>query len=326
VTNPRSRAIIAAIAALAAVSCVLLVISAADEQEIVASGVHSSDILSRKLRKEVSTVGRKQKAPRTENMQVVDDKRGLGSEGKANKNSKYGIWRKKKKKPSKLRSNLEDLKAFAEVNKDNILDLSSHDTGILKAALVAVLESKKRDLVKTWKKFVSKKEHKYNLPESLVKNMLVDLDNQLKKNPAGILEVQGAKVAITGKSVGLLETPAAWKKKMTAPLYKVLEKSKLMHKLSKRKPKKTAVKFTQKDYDAMFKTKCMNLQAKENFHMGCEEQRTEEKCRQKAGCTWQRGWHGQLAETEASVPYVETPVSPEEQAEDEMEENEDYYD
>merc|ERR1711959_815773 len=139
---------------------------------------------------------------------------------------------------------------------------------------------------KTWKKFVSKKEHKYNLPESLVKNMLVDLDHQLKKNPAGILEVHGAKVAITGKSVGLLETPAAWKKKMTAPLYKVLEKSKLMHKLSKRKPKKTAVKFTQKDYDAMFKT----------------------KCRQKAGCKWQRGWHGQLAETEASVPYVETPV------------------
>merc|ERR1711907_726901 len=63
----------------------------------------------------------------------------------------------------------------------------------------------------TWKKFVSKKEHKYNLPESLVKNMLLDLDKQLKKNPAGILEVQGAKVAITGKSVGLLETPNAGK-------------------------------------------------------------------------------------------------------------------
>jgi len=330
VTNPRSRAIIAAIAAVAAVSCVLLVISA-DEQEIVASGVHSNDVLSARLRKAVATLGKNQKAPRTENMQVVDDKRGLakkGSEGKGNKKYKYGIWKKnKKKKWSRLRSNLVDLKAFAEVNKDNILDLSSHDTGILKAALVAVLESKKSELVKTWKKFVSKKEHKYNLPESLVKNMLLDLDKELKKNPAGILEVQGAKVAITGKSVGLLETPNAWKKKMTAPLYKVLEKSKLMHKLSKRKVKKTVVKFTQKDYDAMFKTKCMNLQAKENFHMGCEEQRTEEKCRQKAGCKWNKGWHGQLAETEApAMPYVETPISPEEQAEDDMEENEDYYD
>merc|ERR1711959_556996 len=152
VTNPRSRAIIAAIAAVAAVSCVLLVISA-DEQEIVASGVHSNDVLSARLRKAVATLGKNQKAPRTENMQVVDDKRGLakkGSEGKGNKKYKYGIWKKnKKKKWSRLRSNLVDLKAFAEVNKDNILDLSSHDTGILKAALVAVLESKKTELVKT---------------------------------------------------------------------------------------------------------------------------------------------------------------------------------
>merc|ERR1719181_893837 len=95
VTNPSSRAIIAAFAALLAVSCVILVL-AADEQEIVASGVHSQENLSKRLERAVAKVGKHQKAPHTENIQVVKDE--VGSEGSSSKNPHYGIYTDKKAK------------------------------------------------------------------------------------------------------------------------------------------------------------------------------------------------------------------------------------
>merc|ERR1711988_287555 len=324
VTNPSSRAIIAAIAALLAVSCVILVL-AADEQEIVASGVQSQENLSKRLARAVAKIGKHQKAPHTENIQVVKDAQ--GSEGNGGKNPHYGIWKAQDvQKWSTLKNNLVDLKAFADVAKDAILDMNDHDNGILKDVLVLVQETPRAKLVEAWRKFVDKTEHKYTLSNSLVRNMLIDLDNKLSKDSKGILEVRGAKVVITGKAVGLEETPENWKTSLVASLHKVLDESKLMHKHAPVSPKKKGDNsLTQKDFNAMFKVKCINLQAKNNFSMGCDQKTDEKSCRKQPGCLWNKGWDGNFAETTAApMPYDEVPVAPEEQAEDEMDENEDY--
>merc|ERR1712178_559067 len=122
VINPSSRAIFVAVAALLTVSCVILVIST-DEQEIVASG---TPFLNSRLRKAASAIGKVQRAPRTQNMQIMKSKKQIGSEG--SHNGSYGVWKKNKNKRwSTLKANLVDLKAFAEVIKDNILDMNEHD-------------------------------------------------------------------------------------------------------------------------------------------------------------------------------------------------------
>jgi len=300
-----SRAALAALAAVLAVSCVLLVISADDQQEIVASGVdvHAEKVLKSRLRKEAAQIGRRQKIPGVEKLPVI----GWGK-GHAAKAAKKAA----KKKESLLHRNLVDLKAFIVVNKDNILDMGSEDLGIVKSMATIILEAKQKDLVKAWKKFVKKKEHEFSLKFSLAGNMIRVLDKQLHSKK-GVLSIHNAKVAITGPQVGLLETPHQWDEKMTASLPKVLNEAKKLGRdeISLRKKKSVGPSYSQKDYDTLFKTKCVNLQAANNFHMGCHEATTQKTCHQKPGCQWQKGWTGDLAVTTAVPVHVEAGVTSE---------------
>jgi len=303
-----SRAALAALAAVLAVSCVLLVISADDQQEIVASGVdvHADRVLKSRLRKEAARIGEDQKIPGVQKLQVVG---GGGGHAKA------ALKKAKKKKESLLHRNLVDLKAFIVVNKDNILDMGSEDLGIVKPMATIILEAKQKDLVPAWRKFVKKKEREFSQKFSLAGNMIKVMDKKLHSKK-GVLSIHNAKVAITGPQVGLLETPWQWHDKMKASLPRVLDEAKKLGRdeISSQKKKSVGPSYTQKDYDALFKTKCVNLQAANNFHMGCHEATTQKTCHQKPGCQWQKGWTGDLAvaATAETVRPVEAGVTSEE--------------
>jgi len=300
-----SRAALAALAAVLAVSCVLLVISADDQQEIVASGVdvHAEKVLKSRLRKEAARIGMDERIPGVQKLQVVG---GYKSHAKALKKAA-------EKKESLLHRNLVDLKAFIVVNKDNILDMGSEDLGIVKPMATIILEAKQKDLVSAWRKFVKKKEHEFSQKFSLAGNMIKVMDKKLHSKK-GVLSIHNAKVAITGPQVGLLETPHQWDEKMTASLPNVLDEAKKLGRdeINAGAKKHAGPTYTQEDYDTLFKTKCINLRAANNFHMGCGKMTTQKSCHEKPGCQWQKGWTGTLAVPAETVRPVEAGVTSEE--------------
>jgi len=296
-----SRAAFAALAAVLAVSCVLLVISA-DDQEIVAAGVDvdAERVLKPSLRKAAARIGERQKIPGVQHLQVINPYA----------DAKKHLKKMAKVKESLLHRNLVDLKAFIIVNKDNILDMGSEDLGIVKRMATCVLEAKQKDLVPAWRKFVKKMKAKFKLKFSLAGNMIKVLDKRLHSKK-GVLSIHNGKVAITGPQVGLLETPNAWRNKMKASLPQVLDQAKKLGRdeINARKAKNAGPSYTQKDYDTLFKTKCINLQAQNGFHMGCGKMVTQETCHKKPGCQWQKGWTGTLAVPAATVRPVEAGVT-----------------
>merc|ERR1712139_13661 len=104
--------------------------------------------------------------------------------------------------------------------------------------------------------------------------------------------------------MGLTRTPPQWKKKLNAPYFQYAQFVKKTRKKLKMGPKKAGGgKWGQKEYDEMFKPKCMDLEARNDIHMDCRVHMSMADCAKNAGCRWDQGWKGSMVEPAA---YLES--------------------
>merc|ERR1711959_834663 len=195
----------------------------------------------------------------------------------------------KKKNPSKggeavstlnrMEKNLIDLRAFIEVDQDNIEELTL--TG-----------GEESDIIKPMYQILKK----HPLPASIAHYMTTKMTKELASHK-GLLSVHGkgrhAHVAIGGNKVGLESTPHTWKKYMKAPLNKVLKRAKAISDSMKKKIKKKKLWLSVGEQKELWGSSCAEDEAfGESYSMGCKRYKKKEECHQHGGCVWQTGWEG----------------------------------
>jgi len=201
-------------------------------------------------------------------------------------------------KQKQLMRNLVDFKAYCDVNKDNIIEVSN-GLGQTKIVLLSLAKALNKASIKTvgtaYAAWLKKMMKKYSLKASMAKNMARRLDRKLRTRK-GLITVSGqgkkAVAKFTGRTIGLRGTPSNWKKMLHVPLVKVLGRARsyeIVHrKLSKGKPA-----FTKAEIKTLWGEKCVDNEAfGRSYSMGCKRYIKESHCRHHGGCMWQTGWQG----------------------------------
>jgi len=215
----------------------------------------------------------------------------------------------KKKNPSKggqavstlnrMEKNLIDLRAFIEVDQDNIEELTltgGEEADIIKPMYQILKKAKVSELLPAWEAFAQDMQKKHPLPASIAHYMTTKMTKELASHK-GLLSVHGkgrhAHVAIGGNKVGLESTPHTWKKYMKAPLNKVLKRAKAISDSMKKKIKKKKLWLSVGEQKELWGSSCAEDEAfGESYSMGCKRYKKKEECHQHGGCVWQTGWEG----------------------------------
>jgi len=201
-------------------------------------------------------------------------------------------------KQRRLMRNLVDFKAYCDVNKDNIIEVSN-GMGQTKVVLLSLSRALNKATIKTvgtaYATWLKKMMKKYSLKASMAKNMAKRIDHKLRTRK-GLLTVSGqgqkAVAKFTGRTIGLRGTPSNWKKMLHVPLVKVLGRARsyaiVRRKISKGKPA-----FSKAEIKTLWGKKCVDNEAfGRSYSMGCKRYLSEKECHQHGGCMWQTGWQG----------------------------------
>jgi len=198
---------------------------------------------------------------------------------------------------ARLGKNLRDFKAYVEVNWDNIKEMGiqagGEESAVLEPLAKAIRDVKIDKVDGAWGKYYKSMMKKYPKTNSLARNMVRQTARSLRSHK-GLLSVRGKKVEITGKTLGLLDTPDAEKKFLKAPLDKVLEAAKyLAVKKKKIVKKKTKPWLNENDQKTLWGSSCVDDEAfGEGYTMDCKSIPDKETCHNRGGCKWQVGWDG----------------------------------
>merc|ERR1711934_1110083 len=200
---------------------------------------------------------------------------------------------------NRMQKNLVDLRAFIDVNEDNIEELTltgGEEADIVKPMVGVLKKAKISELLPAWEEFAQIMQKKHPLPASIAHYMLTKMTKELASHK-GLLSVHGkgrhAHVAIGGNKVGLESTPHTWKKYMKAPLNKVLKRAKAISDSMKKKIKKKKLWLSVGEQKELWGSSCAEDEAfGESYSMGCKRYKKKEECHQHGGCVWQTGWEG----------------------------------
>jgi len=195
---------------------------------------------------------------------------------------------------NRMQKNLVDLRAFIDVNEDNIEELTltgGEEADIVKPMVGVLKKAKISELLPAWEEFAQIMQKKHPLPASIAHYMLTKMTKELASHK-GLLSVHGKHVGITGNKVGLEATPYTWKKFMNAPLNKVLKRAKqLSHHEKRQVKKKPWLSIAQQK--ELWGSSCADDESfGESYSMGCKRYKGKEECHQHGGCVWQTGWEG----------------------------------
>merc|ERR1712159_501136 len=203
------------------------------------------------------------------------------------------------RKQRQLMRNLIDFKAYCDVNKDNIIEVSN-GMGQTKVVLESLANALTRANIKNigtayanWLKNMMKKYGKFKA--SLAKNMAMRLDRKLRTRH-GLITVSGtgkkAVAKFTGRTMGLRGSPSNWRKMLHAKLTKVLKTAKTYAIVHKKLRKKQPL-FTAAEIKTLWGQKCVDNEAfGRSYSMGCKRYLHVHACHQHGGCMWQTGWQG----------------------------------
>jgi len=200
---------------------------------------------------------------------------------------------------NRMEKNLIDLRAFIEVNQDNIEELTltgGEEADIVKPMYSILKKAKVSKLLPAWEEFAQNMQKKHPLPASIAHYMLTKMTKELASSK-GLLSVHGkgrhAYVGITGNKVGLEATPYTWKKFMKAPLGKVLRRAKELSRHEENKLKKKKLWLSIAQQKELWGSSCVDDESYgESYSMGCKRHKNKKECHWHGGCVWQTGWEG----------------------------------
>jgi len=196
-----------------------------------------------------------------------------------------------------MNHNLEDLRAFFDVNIDNLEEME--ESGGEEAAIIKPLVTKLRkaplnNLVGGWEEFARLMQKKNPEPASLAHYMVNFMTKQLETK-SGLLTVLGDKVVITGEKVGLEDTPSLWDKFMRASLRRVVNRAKGIRGLRVKKQEKDKFWLTKLQQQRLWGFTCVNTEsAGEDYGEECRQHDTKTQCDKYKykGCQWEGPWGG----------------------------------
>jgi len=201
-------------------------------------------------------------------------------------------------KQKRLMRNLVDFKAYCDVNKDNIIEVSNgmgQTKVVLESLADALTKASIKNVGSAYAGWLKKMMKKYSLKASMAKNMARRLDRKLRTRH-GLITVSGegkkAVAKFTGRTMGLRGTPSNWKKMLHVPLVKVLGRAR-SYAIVRKKAKKGKPQFTKAEIKTLWGKKCVDNEAfGRSYSMGCKRYLREHECHQHGGCMWQTGWEG----------------------------------
>jgi hypothetical protein len=205
------------------------------------------------------------------------------------------MWKRRLRRAStQLVKNIASLKVFAMLLKDKIRDSFRH-MGVFGIVLRGMSQPHKMGAVKQYIKLMRalRRRFKAGLPQYTMRHFTYAMGKK-----GGILILHGSKrktVRVSSRVLGLRHTYPALKK-LAAPASTYYTQLANFHRTwGKYNPhkKKKQQKFSQKDYDSIFKGKCeTGFFSTKGRGSSCTSLTVKWRCIKRRDCVWKHGWLG----------------------------------